>query len=159
MSHRCTGSSVCICGLDNLNLYLKEALFPSPKNEFEQNHKGNVSLDLVLTLKYAGKKLRDFGQIFKHVQSKSGFMAALTVRKIIEIHDDLIKTYGGTIGILSEATLDMLVYKANQENNVFRKASLILHRITSQHPFFDGNKRTALVTAELVLYDEGYYYS
>jgi len=84
-------------------------------------------------------------------------MAALTVRKIIEIHDDLIKIYGGTIGILSEATLDMLVYKANQENNVFRKASLILHRITSQHPFFDGNKRTALVTAELVLYDEGYY--
>lgn len=32
-----------------------------------------------------------------------------------------------------------------------------MHRIASQHPFFDGNKRTALVTAEKILYDEGYY--
>jgi len=81
-------------------------------------------------------------------------MAELTVRKIIEIHDEIIKKYGGTRG---EATLEMLIYKTNRENDIFEKSSLILHGITSQHPFFDGNKRTALVTAEKILYVEGYY--
>lgn len=84
-------------------------------------------------------------------------MSELTTRKIIEIHDDIIKKYGGTRGVLSEATLDMLVYAVNRENDVFKKAALILHRIAAQHPFFDGNKRTALVTAEKILYDEGYH--
>jgi len=84
-------------------------------------------------------------------------MAELTVRKIIEIHDEIIKRYGGTRGVLSEATLEMLVYKTNRENDIFEKSSLILQGITSQHPFFDGNKRTALVTAEKILSDEGYY--
>lgn len=69
-------------------------------------------------------------------------MPELTVRKIVEIHDEIINKYGGTRGILTD---------------VFRQAALILYRIASQHPFFDGNKRTALVTAEKVLYDEGYY--
>ncbi|MDO8725678.1 MAG: type II toxin-antitoxin system death-on-curing family toxin [Candidatus Methanoperedens sp.] len=83
-------------------------------------------------------------------------MSEFTVSKIIEIHDEIIRIYGGTRGVLSEATLEMLVYKVNQENDIFRKAALILHRIASQHPFFDGNKRTALVAAEKMLYDEGY---
>jgi death-on-curing protein len=84
-------------------------------------------------------------------------MSEITVRKIIEIHDEIIRIYGGTRGVLSEATLEMLVYKVNQENDIFRQAAFVMHRIASQHPFFDGNKRTALVTAEKMLYEEGYY--
>ncbi|NJD52472.1 MAG: type II toxin-antitoxin system death-on-curing family toxin [Candidatus Methanoperedens sp.] len=96
-------------------------------------------------------------RVFKQVRSKGNQMAELTVRKIIEIHDEIIQKYGGTSGVLSEATLEMLVYKVNREHNVLRQSSMVLHMITSQHPFFDGNKRTALVTAEKMLYDEGYY--
>lgn len=84
-------------------------------------------------------------------------MEYLTPGKIIEIHNEIIKEYGGTRGILAEGTLELLTYKANQENAVFKRAALILHTIAVQHPFFDGNKRTALVTAEKVLGDEGYY--
>ena len=32
-----------------------------------------------------------------------------------------------------------------------------MHTIAAQHPFIDGNKRTALVTAENVLRDAGLY--
>ena len=32
-----------------------------------------------------------------------------------------------------------------------------MHTIAAQHPFIDGNKRTALVTTENVLIDAGYY--
>jgi len=84
-------------------------------------------------------------------------MEYLRVTEIIEIHDEIIKEYGGTDGIRDEGTLELLVYKANRENTVFRRAALILHTIAVQHPFFDGNKRTALVVAEKVLDDEGYY--
>ncbi|MCG2728363.1 MAG: type II toxin-antitoxin system death-on-curing family toxin [Candidatus Methanoperedenaceae archaeon] len=84
-------------------------------------------------------------------------MEELTTKKIIEIHDDIINEYGGTGKILNEGTLELLVYKLSRENDVFRQASLILHTIAAQHPFFDGNKRTALVTAEKALDDEGYY--
>ena len=84
-------------------------------------------------------------------------MEYFTVSKIIEIHDEIIKEYGGTRGLRDEGTLELLVYKANRENTAFRRAALILYTIAAQHPFFDGNKRTALVTAEKVLDDEGYY--
>lgn len=84
-------------------------------------------------------------------------MEELTTKKVIEIHDDIINEYGGTGKILNEGTLELLVYKLSRENDVFRQASLILHTIAAQHPFFDGNKRTALVTAEKTLDDEGYY--
>ena len=38
-----------------------------------------------------------------------------------------------------------------------RKSAIALHAIGSQHPFIDGNKRTALVVAENVLGQQGYY--
>jgi len=85
------------------------------------------------------------------------FMSNLTTRQIIEIHDRIIIKYGGSGGVLNEGTLDLLVYKINRADDVFKQAALILHTIAAQHPFIDGNKRTALVTAENVLRGAGYY--
>ena len=96
---------------------------------------------------------------FLHNQSKRDSMTNLTTRQIIEIHERIIKKYGGSSGVLNEGTLDLLIYKINRANDVFKLAALILHRIAAQHPFIDGNKRTALVTAENVLIDAGYYLS
>ena len=84
-------------------------------------------------------------------------MIYLTTCQIIEIHDRIIKKYGGSGGVLNEGTLDLLVYKINRADDVFKQAALILHTIAAQHPFIDGNKRTALVTAENVLRGAGYY--
>lgn len=80
-----------------------------------------------------------------------------TARQIIEIHDTILKKYGGTGGVLNEGTLELLVYKASREKVIFRQAALILHTIAAQHPFFDGNKRTALAAAESMLGEAGYY--
>jgi len=51
----------------------------------------------------------------------------------------------------------LLAYKINREKDVFRKAAQILYTIAAQHPFFDGNKRTAFASAENVLGQAGYY--
>ena len=84
-------------------------------------------------------------------------MEGLNAERIIEIHDDIVNEYGGTGGLLTQGTLELLVYKVNREKDVFKRAALILHTIAAQHPFFDGNKRTAFVTAENVLGEAGYY--
>jgi len=84
-------------------------------------------------------------------------MEELNVDRIIDIHDDIVNEYGGTGGLLTQGTLELLVYKVNREKDVFKRAALILHTIAAQHPFFDGNKRTAFVTAENVLGEAGYY--
>ena len=84
-------------------------------------------------------------------------MDDLTVEKIIEIHDEVIANYEGTSGLLSEATLDYLVYRLNREKRVLRRAALAMRAIGSQHPFIDGNKRTALIVSENILGQEGLY--
>jgi len=50
-----------------------------------------------------------------------------------------------------------MVFRVNKIKDIFRRAATILHAIGSQHPFVDGNKRTALVVAENVLGRQGYY--
>jgi death-on-curing protein len=84
-------------------------------------------------------------------------MSDLTVEKIIEIHDEIILKFDGAHGILSESTIHFMVYRINKTKDIFRRAATALHAIGSQHPFVDGNKRTALVVAENVLGQEGYY--
>jgi death-on-curing protein len=84
-------------------------------------------------------------------------MSDLTVEKIIEIHDEIILKFDGAHGILSESTLHFMVFRVNKIKDIFKRAATVLHAIGSQHPFVDGNKRTALVVAENVLGHRGYY--
>jgi death-on-curing protein len=91
--------------------------------------------------------------------TNKNIMSDLSVEKIIEIHNEIILKFGGANGILSESTLHFMVYRINRIKNIFQRAATILHAIGSQHPFIDGNKRTALVVAENVLGQQGYYIS
>ncbi len=50
-------------------------------------------------------------------------MEYLTISKIIEIHDEIIKEYGGTGGLRDEGTLELLVYKASRGKTIFRLVS------------------------------------
>ena len=50
----------------------------------------------------------------------------------------------------------MLEYKVNEENSVFDNAAIALHTIAAEHPFVNGNKRTAYLTARMILEEEGY---
>lgn len=43
---------------------------------------------------------------------------------------------------LTTQRFDHMVYKLNRKTDVFDKASLILHTIITEHPFYDGNKRS-----------------
>ena len=50
-----------------------------------------------------------------------------------------------------------MVFLANRTADTFERAAIILHAIGSQHPFMDGNKRTALIVSENVLGQSGFF--
>ncbi|MDF1558522.1 MAG: type II toxin-antitoxin system death-on-curing family toxin [ANME-2 cluster archaeon] len=82
-------------------------------------------------------------------------MSELTATKIIEVHNEVIDTYGGTGGILHVGSIEYLIYLIQKENDVIFKASLVLQNIITSHPFMDGNKRTGFQVADLLLRQDG----
>lgn len=62
-----------------------------------------------------------------------------------------IDIYGGADGVLDEGTLHYLTEKISHCSDPVLMAAYLLHGIATMHPFFDGNKRTALTSANLAL--------
>lgn len=78
-------------------------------------------------------------------------MGAVTVEDILYLHQMAIDVYGGADGVLDEGTLHYLTEKAFHCSDPILMATYLLHGIATMHPFFDGNKRTALTSAYLSL--------
>ncbi len=81
-----------------------------------------------------------------------------TVEEIINIHDRLIKRYGGSMGLRDIGTLVHVVNRVNSnpKKPVIWKAAIFLKYIVGYHPFMDGNKRTGYSMAKTYL-DSRYY--
>lgn len=80
-------------------------------------------------------------------------MIYLSIEQVIIIHDALIKKHGGIFGIRDKSLLESAIatpmtFAFGQEMypTVFDKASAYLFSISRNHPFLDGNKRTAAFT-------------
>lgn len=90
-------------------------------------------------------------------------MKFISVQEVKQIHDMLIAEFGGTNGIRSEELLDSAVNRMNASFgakdlyvSIFEKAAAIFESLCKNHPFLDGNKRTAFVTAVTFLEINGY---
>lgn len=84
-------------------------------------------------------------------------MSDLSVENILEIHNEIIGEYGGTYGVRDLATIENLIYyRMSQSAGVIVKSAIALHSICTEHPFVDGNKRTAFVIADNLLKEGGY---
>lgn len=79
----------------------------------------------------------------------------ITAKMAIEFHD-LLGPDLEAQGIRDRGTLDYLVERINDEEDVFRRAAWALY-MADQHPFWDGQKRTAFYLADMILRVEGYY--
>lgn len=81
-------------------------------------------------------------------------MIYLTYEHVIELHDALIQKFGGLAGIRERGLLEsavaapmMAVFGRELHKSVHDKAGAYLYHIARNHPFCDGNKRTASATA------------
>ncbi len=82
----------------------------------------------------------------------------LTIAQILAIHDLMIKNFGGSFGIRDMGLIESSVArpKASFDGqdlylDVFTKAAALLQSLLKNHPFIDGNKRTAFTSAAIFL--------
>ena len=82
----------------------------------------------------------------------------LTLEQILIIHTDQIERYGGSHGLRDLGLLESAVYRpgstfAGEElyPSIFEKAAALTHSLLLNHPFVDGNKRTAVTSMMLFL--------
>lgn len=82
---------------------------------------------------------------------------------VISIHKKLIETHGGISGIRDEAGLMSALSRPFQQfdfkdlyDDDLKKAASLVESIISNHPFLDGNKRTAYVILRLFLINKGF---
>jgi death-on-curing protein len=80
-------------------------------------------------------------------------MITLTLEQLLEIHVLAINATGGSAGIRDLGRLESAI--ATQTQNIFgeelyqsinNKATALIRAIIADHPFIDGNKRTAMLT-------------
>ena len=86
----------------------------------------------------------------------------IELRDVLNIHNILIDKFGGSKGVRDQGSLESAINRpfASFDNQDLYptpsdKAAAILESILINHPFVDGNKRTAYVLMRLILLDNG----
>ena len=90
-------------------------------------------------------------------------MIYLTAEQVLFIHSRLIDETGGVHGIRDLGLLLSAVSRPeatfgskNLYPEIFHKAAALMESLVRNHPFIDGNKRTAITSAGLFLKLNGY---
>ncbi|HEU5188017.1 MAG TPA: type II toxin-antitoxin system death-on-curing family toxin [Candidatus Saccharimonadales bacterium] len=85
-------------------------------------------------------------------------MKLLTLEQLLQIHVLVVDATGGSMGVRDIGRLESAI--ASQTQNVFgeelypsviHKAAAVMRGIIADHPFVDGNKRTALLAGLTLL--------
>ncbi len=88
---------------------------------------------------------------------------ALTIEVVLFIHEHIIAKAGGKQGIRDFALLHSALERCKVTfggedlyPTLLQKTAALWHSMTMNHPFLDGNKRTAFATVSRFLYLNGY---
>lgn len=91
-------------------------------------------------------------------------MRYLTAEQVLFIHSRLIDETGGAHGIRDLGLLQSAVSRPKATfgsedlyPDIFHKAAALMESLIKNHPFIDGNKRTAVTSAGIFLQSNGYY--
>jgi death on curing protein len=78
------------------------------------------------------------------------------VYSVLALHDQILDKTGGQRGILNRTAVESALERAawgpfGNVPDLFDRAALLLRGICQDHPFADGNKRTAFEATDLLL--------
>ncbi|HSW77903.1 MAG TPA: type II toxin-antitoxin system death-on-curing family toxin [Candidatus Chromulinivoraceae bacterium] len=86
----------------------------------------------------------------------------LTLEEILQLHFRVVEDFGGSHGVRDEKRLMSVVAAPQQEvfgqeqyPSLHTKAAVYLRNVIGDHPFSDGNKRTALTICGVFLARNG----
>ncbi|MEO6760769.1 MAG: type II toxin-antitoxin system death-on-curing family toxin [Candidatus Saccharimonadales bacterium] len=90
-------------------------------------------------------------------------MRYLTLEEILRLYFQVIKDFGGSHGVREESRLKSVIeaprqvaFGSEQYPTVLDKAAVYLRNIIGDHPFTDGNKRTAVTVCGIFLMRNGH---
>lgn len=90
-------------------------------------------------------------------------MRYLTARQLLLIHSLVIDETGGAVGVRDKGRLEsveqapqQILFGVEQYPTAFDKAAVYIHNIIHDHPFVDGNKRTAMLAGLTFLEQNDY---
>ncbi|MGB3267265.1 MAG: type II toxin-antitoxin system death-on-curing family toxin [Microcoleus sp.] len=82
----------------------------------------------------------------------------LSLEEVLELHDDQISSFGGTPGVRDEGLLESALAQPQAtfggqllHPTIAAQAAAYLYHIAMNHPFIDGNKRSAFAVADTFL--------
>jgi len=83
--------------------------------------------------------------------------------QILFIHQKVIEASGGSDGLRDQGLLESAAYRPQASfggedlyPNLITKVAALAHSVAKNHPFVDGNKRTAYETMRIMLRLNGY---
>lgn len=87
----------------------------------------------------------------------------MQIEHLLKMHSFVVDETGGLHGVRDRGRLESAIARPQQivfgrelYPTVFDKAAVYAHAIIFDHPFLDGNKRTAMTAAFVFLEDNGY---
>lgn len=82
----------------------------------------------------------------------------LTMDEVLEIHQVLIKRYGGALGVRDLNALESALYRpqSGYYADIILEACALMESIAVNHPFIDGNKRVAFAVTDIFLRINGF---
>lgn len=90
-------------------------------------------------------------------------MKTINIEQLLQLHVVVIKFSGGSDGLRDLGRLESALASQTQEvfdeelyKGVFEKAGALIRGIIGDHPFVDGNKRTAMLVGVTFIEINGY---
>ena len=86
------------------------------------------------------------------------FVQFLTFDEVLEIHNELIKRFGGPIGVRDMGLLESALFRpqSGYYSELTEMAAALFESLIKNHPFVDGNKRAAFFSCDIFLRLNGY---
>ena len=81
----------------------------------------------------------------------------LDINTVLAIHDNMISQYGGGSGIRDKNSLESAVLRpqTGYYADIIEEAAALWESLSQNHPFIDGNKRTAFAATATFLVANG----
>ncbi len=82
-----------------------------------------------------------------------------SIEEVVAIHDEQIALFGGSYGIRDEGALASAVMRPQlgYYDSLIEEAAALMESLAMNHPFVDGNKRTALDATDTFLHLNGHF--
>ena len=76
-----------------------------------------------------------------------------TIEEVVALFDSLIREFGGSMGLRDMGALESAILRPQMGyyDSLIEEAAALLESLAMNHPFVDGNKRTAFAATEIFL--------